>query len=281
MRKSAKGSSGIKALKEDLRERGDLPPSQGELRKHLRKTGEVLPSGFGSSVPSKNELLFTPIEYGGLQTAFSHFNKTLFNGELPDAFIVYSRRAHSGGHYAPNRYSGRGSDLHRDELSLNPDGFVGQSDKFICAILVHEMDHHWQEKFGIAKKRKNYGYHDKEWAAKMESQGLMPSNTGMVGGKRTGQRMSHYIIPGDAYEQAFDALAATGWKLNLQSTITIGAEKKPPSKVKFTCPRCASNMWGKPDSLDICGECNLWRKPEIAEPVDAESFDLELSEATE
>jgi hypothetical protein len=35
-------------------------------------------------------------------------------------------------------------------------------------------------------KRRNY--HNKEWAAKMIALGLMPSSTGMVGGKITGAR---------------------------------------------------------------------------------------------
>jgi hypothetical protein len=29
----------------------------------------------------------------------------------------------------------------------------------------------------------------------MESIGLVPSNTGLPGGKRTGQQMTHYIMP--------------------------------------------------------------------------------------
>jgi predicted SprT family Zn-dependent metalloprotease len=215
----------------------------------------------------------TPVEYGGLQAAFSFLNAKLFDGTLPDLFIVYSRRARSGGHYCPKRYSGRGSDLQHDELSLNPDGFLGQTDEFIVSTLGHEMHHHWQEYFG-KMRRANYAYHDKEWAAKMKSNGLMPSNNGMVGGKETGQRMSHYVIPGGPFAQAFAKLAATGWKLNLQSAPHAGATKTPPSKVKFTCPSCGSNMWGKPDSKDICGECNQWRLAAAADDgVAVQSYD--------
>jgi hypothetical protein len=38
------------------------------------------------------------------------------------------------------------------------------------------------------------GYHDRVWGAKMEEVGLMPSNTGLPGGKKNGQQMTHYII---------------------------------------------------------------------------------------
>jgi predicted RNA-binding Zn-ribbon protein involved in translation (DUF1610 family) len=27
------------------------------------------------------------------------------------------------------------------------------------------------------------------------------------------------------------------------------------SKTKFTCPECGQNVWGKPDTLLICGAC--------------------------
>ena len=31
----------------------------------------------------------TTVEYGGVQAAFDHFNKTLFGRQLPDVFITY------------------------------------------------------------------------------------------------------------------------------------------------------------------------------------------------
>jgi hypothetical protein len=39
----------------------------------------------------------TVAEYSGLQAAFEHLNKELFNGELPNVMIVETRRAHSYG----------------------------------------------------------------------------------------------------------------------------------------------------------------------------------------
>ena len=37
----------------------------------------------------------TPVEYGGLQQAYDHFNKELFGGSLSDLFITYQRRSHT------------------------------------------------------------------------------------------------------------------------------------------------------------------------------------------
>ena len=204
----------------------------------------------------------TVAEYSGLQQAFDFLNIMLFDGALPNVVILLQRRAHSGGHFSPDRFTWRiGDDGHREhKISLNPDAFPGQTDEYIISILLHEMDHLWQQVFGN-KKRKSYSYHDKEWAAKMKSQGLMPSNSGMVGGKETGQKMSHYIVPGGAYQQTFAALAASGWELKLQSTIFAGGEKKPKKdKTKYTSPSCGLNMWANIPDADIsCNSCRHLR----------------------
>jgi predicted SprT family Zn-dependent metalloprotease len=156
----------------------------------------------------------TPIEYSGLQEAFDHFNAALFTGELPDVFMTYQRKANSHGYFAADRFTARDGQFRKHELALNPDAFIGQSDAQVCQTLVHEQVHVWQHAFGKPSGR---GYHNAEWAAKMKAVGLQPSSTGMVGGKETGQRMSHYVIPEGPFMQAFAKLAATGWKLNLQS----------------------------------------------------------------
>jgi hypothetical protein len=135
---------------------------------------------------------------------------------------------------------------------LNPDGFINRTDEQILGTLVHEMVHNWQQHRGTAPKRP---YHNKEWAAKMKSLGLWPSNSGLVGGKETGVQMSQYIIEGGPFDEAYQQLRATGWQLNWESTQTPGAVAKPPSKLKFTCSRCGQNVWGKPDTCVDCGHC--------------------------
>jgi hypothetical protein len=156
----------------------------------------------------------TPVEYSGLQEAYDHFNAALFEGALGDVFITYQRKAHSSGYFSPDRFSGRVLEFGKHELALNPDGFVGETDSQVCQTLVHEMTHVWQFVHGKPAAR---GYHNREWAPKMKAIGLQPSNTGAVGGKETGQHMSDYPIPGGPFEKAFAKLAASGWKLNLES----------------------------------------------------------------
>ena len=195
----------------------------------------------------------TPVEYSGLQMAYDHFNEVLFDGKLVDCFITYQRHAHSAGYFAPDRFAGRDVAFGRHELALNPDGFIGRTDEQITSTLVHEMVHVWQQQYGKPSSR---GYHNKQWAAQMKAVGLQPSSTGMVGGRETGQRMSHYIIAGGAFEQSYDRLAASNWRLNLESAHRPGEQRKPnDSKTKFTCPMCGRNVWGKPDTMVLCLPC--------------------------
>jgi hypothetical protein len=203
----------------------------------------------------------TPIEYGGLQVAYDHFNRALFGGELPDVFITYQRKSHSRGYFSPDRFSGRIGEMGRHELALNPDHFIDRTDREIVSTLVHEMVHVWQQTFGKPPTR---GYHNREWAVKMKAVGLQPTNTSGVGGKETGQQMTHYVIQGGPFSQSYDELAAAGWKLNLQSAPRSGGSKAPSAnKVKSTCPACGFNAWHKPGGKVTCTTCQVAMIEEI------------------
>ena len=176
-------------------------------------------------------------EYAGFDGAYEWFNQKLFDNKLPPCLITLQRKAHSHGYFAHDRFGHRTDAEDRtDELALNPDTFVGRSDKDILSTLVHEMCHGWQQHFG---KPSRTGYHNRQWAAKMIEVGLMPSDTGLEGGKQTGQHMTHDIVAGGAFDRAADELLATGFQLNWQSA-AWGARPRPTgtNKVKYTCPTC-------------------------------------------
>jgi hypothetical protein len=196
----------------------------------------------------------TEAEYSGLQQAYEFMNATLFGGELPDLLITLQRQANCKGYFSANRFAWRDGDGAGcpHELGLNPDTFLGRTDEEIVSTLVHEQSHCWEAAHGTAPKRH---YHNKTWAQKMIAIGLMPSSTGAVGGKITGVRMTHYILPDGPFAKAFAELAATGWKLNLQSAPALGREGGRASKTKFTCAKCGQNIWGKPDTAVACWAC--------------------------
>lgn len=110
------------------------------------------------------------------------------------------------------------------EISINPD-FMNREDRDWHSTLVHEMCHLWQEDFGRPSRG---GYHNSQWADKMIQVGLMPSDTGEAGGKRTGQSITHYIIPGGKFEQVFNTLSREDLQnLRLRYKPTLAAVPTP------------------------------------------------------
>lgn len=129
-------------------------------------------------------------------TIFEYYNAALFDGKLPKVMFVVTRKERTFGHYIPRKWINVNS-IKTDEIAINPLMFGKYPIKEILQTTVHEMCHLWQEHYGEPSRT---GYHNKEWGNKMESIGLMPSNTGLVGGKKTGQNMMDYIIENGPFD---------------------------------------------------------------------------------
>lgn len=201
----------------------------------------------------RNDTTPTAAQFTAFQQMFDYFNAALFGGTLPPVILNFSRKANTLGFFAPDRWEREGEKV-THEISLNPAYLKHRDQRAVVSTLVHEMAHHWQQEFGKPSRR---GYHNEEWAAKMEELGLMPSSTAAPGGARTGYRVSHYIIDGGPFARAFEKMPRE-YLLPWLCWEGQGARaKKPrqPSKVKFTCEVCGSNAWGKPDLKLVCGDC--------------------------
>lgn len=155
--------------------------------------------------------------YSELQQAYDWFNVVLFEKALPDLLITLQRGRNTFGYFAPERFTGESS---ISELAMNPDYFGGRSLADMLSTLVHEMVHVWQHYTPVKKCRG--GYHDRVWGAKMEDVGLMPSNTGRPGGKKTGQQMTHYIIRGGRFQKAVYDLLKNGFSISWYDRWTTG-----------------------------------------------------------
>jgi predicted SprT family Zn-dependent metalloprotease len=190
-------------------------------------------------------------QYGELDTAYDHFNTTLFSGELPRCLITLQRKSKAAGFFHGNRFVTWDGVEVTDEIALNPTLFRHLTVEDTLSTLVHEQAHLWQHHFGQPSRS---GYHNREWANKMDSLGLMASDTGEPGGKRTGQRVTHWIQPDGPFARSCADLLETGFVLPyVQRTDDIKASKKAESKTKFTCRKCGSNAWGRPELEIICG----------------------------
>ncbi len=194
----------------------------------------------------------TPAQFNAYSLAFDYFNAELFGGQLPDCLLNFSRAATFRGFFAPSRWADRKGGKVVHEISLNPD-LLRQPAEDIMGTLVHEMAHLWHEHFG---KPSRCGYHNREWADKMEEIGLMPSSTGQPDGKRMGQRMDHYTITGGPYERAFAAMPPEYLLPWVSSAGEKKAKPKRRDKVAYRCPACGCRVWGKAGLSINCGACS-------------------------
>lgn len=237
--------------------------------------------------------------YGLLTRAFDHFNQALFESQLPGCLLTVQREKNTMGYFSAERWAdSRGRRTH--EIAVNPAYFARHKLIEVLQTLVHEQCHLWQCEFG---KPSRAGYHNSEWAAKMESIGLMPSHNGAVNGRKTGQTMSDYPLKGGRFIQACKSLIAQGYQLswidrfaavrqscqsrctdadliesdNIEEAVigeilntrvseivsdiepidTTAEQKSAKAKTKYSCERCATNLWGKPGLNIVCGDCNL------------------------
>lgn len=218
--------------------------------------------------------------YSELQTAFDFFNSELFGGELPGCLITLQREKHTYGYFASDRFMNAvGEKSH--EIAMNPSYFAVVPPVENMQTLVHEMTHLWQFVYGKPGRR---GYHNKEWAGKMQEIGLMPSDTGKEGGKMLGDKMGDYIIPGGPFEAAcsrlFTADFAITWMdrapvktqlehvlagevegISVEELAAVGFEVEqatPKSnRDKYSCTSCNEvNVWGRPGLFVKCGNCD-------------------------
>lgn len=231
--------------------------------------------------------------YGALQAVYEHFNKSLFEGRLPEVIFTAQRQKGVMGYFSPERWvSKQGRTCH--EIAINP-AYVGKSALIdVFQTVVHEQCHLLQYCYGTPGRR---GYHNKEWAGMMESVGLMPSTTGRPGGGRTGEKMNDYPMPGGRFLTECDSLVsgasfdlpwvdrfAQGCTLPVTGVVreydlpgasvaklttslveffdkgvfaSPGQMTESRNKVKYSCAGCGVNVWGRPKLAIKCCSCDL------------------------
>jgi predicted SprT family Zn-dependent metalloprotease len=168
--------------------------------------------------------------YSAVEKAYTFFNQELFAGQLPDCLIVLQRQPKMMGYVSPKRWVNSNKRF-VDELAINPEYFLGYPLIEIMQTLVHEQCHIWQAKFGSPGRR---NYHNAEWANKMQDIGLMPSHTGLPGGKKTGEHMNDYAILGGKFQEAYTRLIEVGFHLPWLDRIPLVRKDKTPSVFSTT-----------------------------------------------
>jgi hypothetical protein len=210
----------------------------------------------------------TQAQFEAYRQMFDYFNAALFGGSLRPVLLNFSRHAGSYGFFAPERWhdAAPGAEVKAHEISLNPSHLATRSPIQTASTLVHEMCHLWQQDHGTPPRR---GYHDREWSAKMAEVGLVTVCPKTGKEKRSAPALTHRIEEGGAFERAFRAMpeafllpwSSSDGRPRTAAGGATGAEGKAPeapksrNKVKYSCPGCAANVWGKPGLSVLCGEC--------------------------
>ena len=189
--------------------------------------------------------------YTALETAFDHFNATLFEGRLTPVMFTLTRKRGAHGYFWAEQFANKDEALGRThEIALNPQT-MDRSIEAVLSTLVHEMTHLEQELYGQPGKK---GFHNLAWAALMKRVGLTPTDTGAEGGKMTGRKVTHMIDAGGAFELAMADLMPFDIPYFTQP-VAAAEKKKDLSKVKFTCPCCGFRAWAKVEANLMCGDC--------------------------
>lgn len=244
----------------------------------------INPADLAANSPEDYEVMPTLQMYAELQRAFDFFNVELFEGKLPPCMITLQRQKKTQGYFSPGRFTNRKTGELVDEIAMNPSYFAVQSIIECMQTLVHEMSHAWQHHWGNPGRAR---YHNREWAEKLESIGLMPSNTGRPGGKKTGDTMGDYIIEDgpfaiackklltkdfalswlDRFPVSIEHLAHTLHQLPEEVKVELSDEElknlsieiveevpKKKTTFRYVCPICQLKVWGKPNLEVMCAK---------------------------
>jgi hypothetical protein len=176
----------------------------------------------------------------------SYFNQSLFGNRIRPYIVTPQRARGLAGYFAPQRYQTRDGSAVFDEIGLNIEIFHTLTLIELFAVIAHELTHSLQFHFGHYSPG---GYHNVEFAEWAERIGLHTSHTGAPGGRRTGVRMGHFIVPDGAFARASAKLVAEGgdifvvdrWAVQrtMRPTHEHLQEAKPGSSACFTCLACS------------------------------------------
>lgn len=203
--------------------------------------------------------------YDALRGMFDALNAQLFDGQLPSCLITLQRTANVFGYFCRKRFA-NGEGVQVDEIALNPEFFGTTPLLELLQTLAHEMCHMWQHHFGTPTRN---GYHNQQWARKMESIGLMPSDTGRPGGKKTGQKVMDYAMPGGRFLAVAQQI--------IQTKPPIWFDRQPPYYAVLAGHMIGEGLASVPDRLDLAEQdavqqdlqgvfAELLATPELLEP---------------
>lgn len=268
----------VRTSPDRLGPRGSYPPLRCQIA--LRPFVWIGEIGMDTPIPAAHRLPVsasgsepaiepTAETYGALTLAFDFFNERLFAARLPRCLLAPEHRKGTRGTFTAQVIE-RTDGAVADKLTLNLAAAPERTDLELLSTLVHEMVHLRQQRFGSPGRGR---YHNREWAAMMKAVGLQPSDTGAPGGKETGDRMSHFVVPDGPFARAARELLTTGFAIPWKERTlepAAGAHRDGEEAVsrsgrwfKFVCPQCGRIARAAYDARLVCGEDMLAMEPEL------------------
>lgn len=232
--------------------------------------------------------------YTALQAAFDHFNARLFDGRLPHCLLTLRSASRVYGYHHAGRFiSPEGKVL--DELGMHPGFFTLQPIEAVMSTLVHEMVHHWQNHAGTPSPSNphNREWADKMASLGLQpSHTGLPG--GKKTGRSMSDYIlpDGPFLPAcrDLLAQGFTlpwldrhapakpevqvphqrALEAAGVTIEMtpapvvvlpnevagKPSVWSPPPKKPPTRFKFSCPKCETKAWAAAEAVILCGLCS-------------------------
>ena len=151
--------------------------------------------------------------YSELQQAYDFLNAELFESRLPETMITLQRQHDTFGYFSANQFVNKENGQNTHEIALNPAYFVLRSIPETLSVLAREMVT-LDLLLNSDSKPPRRRYRNKEWADAVEAIGLMPTDTGKPGGKRTGDSVETYIIEGGFFDLVTQRLLETDFQLS-------------------------------------------------------------------
>lgn len=159
--------------------------------------------------------------YDVLELIFHRFNKDLFESalgsrlDLNDIVFTLERKNKQIGllSYKQFKKVEDGEASFKHEISLNPEYFAIVPKIDVLRVFCQELTRLYRYVHGEKKKMKTDHY-DEHFGEYMMTIGLYPSNTGLIGGKEVGKKMSSYILPDGKFLKVCNELVEEGILLN-------------------------------------------------------------------
>lgn len=171
--------------------------------------------------------------YDVLERIFHRFNEELFKGALGEALdfndivLTLERKNKQIGLLSYRKFK-KLEDLvptYKHQISLNPEYFAIAPKIDVLRVFCQELVRLYRYIYGEKEKMKT-DYYDEHFGEYMMTIGLQPSNTGKMGGKEVGKKMSSYILPDGLFLSVCNGLVEDGILLNwfdvdIPSNVTV------------------------------------------------------------